>query len=197
MKTLKNLIISIAVVSLLFSLVISKTHKNKNHKGHKSHHKLHKHTPKAIDLSNHFGAPEIGSPYGPTTSYEDFVERNPEVFTPQRFTGWKAVQKEMQFKPYPGWEDKLNPHFIKSGEFTNVAPAASKVIQPEITGPKLHVQAEVNYNAQVKMPTFYGFKKEYMPVTAYDKEDGRIVHDKVLVNKPQYGYEDKVNLNNL
>jgi hypothetical protein len=181
MKTHNKLILLIIILCLI----------NINTKTHKSHSKI-RHTPKAIDLSNHFGAPQIGSPYGPSTSYDDYVERNPDVFTPQRFTGNKNIEKALEFKPYPGWENKLNPHQVKSGDFTNVAPSASRVINPEITGPKLHLQAEISYPSHVKTPTFYGFKKEMVPVAAYDKVERRIIHDKVVINKPQYGWEDKV-----
>jgi hypothetical protein len=174
MKTLKLIIVTTLIV-----LSLSKKASKK------------KYTPKAVDLHDHYGAPNVGSGYGPETDYSDYVQRNPEVFTPHKFTGWKNVDKFMDFKPYLGYENKLNPHHIKSGEFTNVAPSANNVINPEITGPKLHVQAEVNYPSHVKVPTFYGFRKEYHPVAAYDRLEGKIVDDHVLLTKPWYGWEDK------
>ncbi len=160
----------------------------------KSHKKSHKHsqTPKGIELRNHFGAPNVGSPYGASTSYDDYVQSNPEVFTPQRYQGWKNIENARKFKPYPGWEQKLNPHHIKSGDFTNVAPSAEKIVNPEITGPKLQVQGEIEYPSHVKVPSFYGYKREYQNVAAYDREDGKIIEDKVIVTKPVYGWEDKV-----
>lgn len=148
--------------------------------------------PNAMDLKNHFGETTGTNLYGTPHSYADYVENNKEVFVPQFFTKAKDVVNSLEFKPYPGYQNKLNPHHVKSGDFTNVAPNAEKVIDPEITGPKIHLQTEVNYPAHVKVPTFYGFKKELQPVVAYDKVEGRIVEDKVLINKPVYGYEDKV-----
>lgn len=178
MKTIIRQLILILVISL----VLGKVKKGKKNR----------YTPKAVDLANHYGGPQIDSRYGPSTSAEEHVENNLEVFAPQRFNKWQNVQKELEFKPYPGWENKLNPHQIKSGDLTNVAPSSSKLVTPQITGPKLHVQTEVNYPSQVKLPTFYGFKKEYQPVTAYDREEGKIVHDNIILNKPIYGWEDGV-----
>lgn len=200
MKTLKNLIIIFIVLKILVSLVVSKSKKShKSHKSHKSYKSHHTNknfpTPKALDLQNHFGLPEVGSPYGVETSMAENVERNPEVYTPQRFNKWKDVEREFtKFHPFAGWEDKLNPHHIKSGEFKNVAPAASKLVNPEITGPKLHVQAEVIYPAHTKLPTFYGYRKTLQPVTAYDKLERKIINDHVVINKPLYGWEDQVRI---
>jgi hypothetical protein len=188
MKTLPRMIILFITISLISHLVITKV--NKSHKKIKSHNK-NKHTPQSLDLDNHYGENRVGSHYGPPTQYSEYVEKNPEVFTPQRFNGWKNVDKALEFKPYPGWENKLNPHQVKSGDFTNVAPSANGIITPEITGPKLHVQSELNYPAHVKIPTFYGFRKEYHPVTVYDKAEGKIEHDNVLLSKPWYGWENK------
>jgi len=188
MKTIKFLLI----ITIIAALQYSADSKNKKSKKKVSKSKS-KNTPKGLDLKNHYGTPNVGSPYGPTTDYADHVERNPDVYTPQRFAKTNHVAEALQFKPYPGFESKFNPHHIKSGDFTNVAASASKVINAEITGPKVHLQAEVEYPSNVKIPTFYGFKKEFKNVSAYDRLEGKIVQDKVLMNHPVYGYEDKVN----
>ena len=185
MKTIKRVIISLVVVCLIAS-TLSKTHKNKKTQA-KS-----RYTPKATDLKNHFGGSFVGSPYGPETSYESHVENNPEIYTPMRYQKWKNIEKTLEFKSFPGYENKLSPHHVKSGDFTNIAPSAEGIISPQITGPKLHVQSEITYPSHVKKPTFYGYKKEFQPVTAYDRQDGRIIHDNVIVIKPQYGFEDRV-----
>jgi hypothetical protein len=185
MKTIKT------IFSIVLGVVLcSSAHSKKSRK-----HKKNKYTPKAYELRNHFGAPTVGSPYGPNTSYEEYVEANPEVFTPQIYGDRnKAIHKALEFHPYPGHEKKINPHFVKAGEMTNIAPSASTIISPEIANPKLHVQAQVNYPAHVKIPNFYGYKKELHPVTAYDTQDGRIIHEKVVLTKPVYGFEDSVRL---
>jgi len=150
-------------------------------------------TPQAVGLKNHYGDQPIGSQYGPQNDqYAQIIELNPETYMPFKTDGKKKILKALEFKPYPGYEKKLNPHQIKSGDMTNIAPTASKIINPEITGPKLHVQAEVQYPSIVELPTFKGMKKQYHAVTAYDKETGQIVHDKVLINAPEYKMEKSV-----
>jgi hypothetical protein len=189
MKTI-HFILFITIFAYFEYTVESKNKKAKK----KATKSKNKGTPKGLDLKNHYGSANIGSPYGPTTDYADYVERNPDTYTPQRFAKTNHVADTLKFNPYPGYESKLNPHHIKSGDFKNIAPSASKVIDPEITGPKVHLQAEVEYPSNVKVPTFYGFKKEFKDIAAFDKLDGKIVHDKVLMNHPVYGYTDKVNI---
>ncbi len=187
MKTIHFLLV-LTILAVLDHSVNSKSKKSKK--------KVNKHrskeTPKGLELKNHFGTPNVGSPYGPTTDYADHVERNPDVYSPQRFAKTNNVADALKFKPYPGYEHKFNPHHIKSGDFTNVAASASKIIDPEITGPKVHLQAEIEYPSNVKVPTFYGFKKDFKNISAYDRAEGRIIQDKVLMNHPVYGHEDRV-----
>jgi hypothetical protein len=185
---MKNLITRLLI--LLFSMLAihicsTKFKKSRNKKKVRQ-------TPKAIDLHDHYGAPNVGSPYGKSTTYEDYVEKNPEVFTPHKFHSWKNIENLRKFKPYPGWEEKMNPHIIKSGDFSNIAPAAEKIINPEITAPKVSFQGEINYPSHVKVPTFYGYRRDFQNVAAYDRVDGKIIEDNVVVTKPVYGFEDKV-----
>jgi hypothetical protein len=150
-------------------------------------------TPRGVDLKNHYGAPGIGSPYGPQTDpYANIVEKNPESFTPMRFDGKKKIEEATQFRPYPGYENLLNPHQLKSGDMTNIAPSATKIIKPEIAGPKLQVEAEVQYPGVVSVPTFLGMRKQMHPVTVYDKETGEISNDTVIINAPEYKNQNQV-----
>jgi len=114
------------------------------------------------------------------------------LFLPFKTGGRNKIREQLKFRPYPGYQNKLVPTQIKSGDMTNIAPSASKIITAEIAGPKLDVKAEVRYPATVRIPTFKGMKKEFLNVSAYDKETGRIVHDKVLVNRPNYVMETSV-----
>jgi len=95
-------------------------------------------TPKAINLRNHFGAPTVGSPYGPKTdNIAQYVAANPETFTPMKYAhGNKQIDEAMKFRAdkLPGYENMLVPHVVKSGEFSNMAPSASTIISPVITG---------------------------------------------------------------
>jgi hypothetical protein len=155
-----------------------------------------KDTPKAISLKNHFGAPTVGSPYGPKTdNLAQYVQANPETFTPMKYAaGNKQITDAMKFRKdgLPGYENMLVPHVVKAGEFTNMAPAASTIINPEITGPKLHVSADITYPAVVKLPTFTGVSHSKHVVSAWNKQTGEIVHDNVIVNKPDMAYKTRV-----
>ena len=97
-----------------------------------------KDTPKAINLKNHFGAPTVGSPYGPKSdNYAQYVAANPETFTPMKYAkGNKQIDEAMKFRKdgLPGYEHMLVPHVIKAGEFTNMAPSASTIISPKLAG---------------------------------------------------------------
>lgn len=149
--------------------------------------------PQALKLKNHFGLPTVEHQYGPKTdNIAQYVEANPETFVPMMYNGTQAIKKSLEFQPYPGYENKLNPHFIKSGDMTNLAPSASKIITPQIAGPKLEVRAELHYPAVVAFPTFTGMKKQWHPVTAFNKETGQIVHGKVLVSTPNIVKETHV-----
>jgi hypothetical protein len=149
--------------------------------------------PQALKLKNHFGLPVAETKYGPKTdNIAQYVEANPETFTPMKYTGNLGIKKALEFKPYEGYESKLSPHQIKSGDMTNLAPSASQIISPEIAGPKLHLKAQITYPAVVGLPTFTGMKKEWHDVTAYNKQTGEIVHDKVLVSHPNIVRKDGV-----
>jgi len=142
-------------------------------------------TPKASGLKNAYGAPINNNPYGPQGNpYAQYIEANPDTFTPFKFDGKKKIQHTLT-KPY-------NSKLIKAGDMTNIAPSAQKIINPQIAVPKLNVNAEVIHPAEVKVPTFKGMKKEFHPITAYDKATGQIVHDTVFINRPVYQLESQV-----
>lgn len=199
MKTIKFIllftIIAILVINIVSKAKKAKSKSKKITKSKKSKTKSKQYnTPKSLDLKNHFGTSPVDSNYGPEQNYVDHVERNPDIYLPQKFAKNNNVDKYLEFKKYPGYEHRFNPHHIKSGDFQNIAPSASKVINPEITGPKIHIQAEMEYPSHTKVPSFYGFSKSHKEINAYDKLEGRIIKDKVVMNHPVYGYKDKVNL---
>ena len=179
MKIVKTLII------LLIAVVLVSTKKSKSKK---------KATPKGLDLRNHYGTPQLASPYGPKDDQiAQYVQANPDTFAPM--LGIKNREKILaanNFSKYPGYEQKLIPGPVKAGEYTNIAPSASKEIKPEITGPKLEVNTEIEQPTAMKVPTFYGMAKEFHPVIAYDKLTGEIMEDNVLIERPIYNYENRV-----
>jgi hypothetical protein len=173
MKSIKSLTLFLAL-SLFFCSLSSYCAKNLA-------------TPKATGLKNAYGAPINHNPYGPQENpYTQYIEANPDTFTPFKFDGKKKIQNTLA-KPY-------NSKIIKAGDMTNIAPSAEKIIKPEIAVPKLNVDAEVIHSAEVRVPTYKGMKKEFHPVTAYDKATGQIVHDTVFINRPVYELESHVNI---
>ena len=151
-------------------------------------------TPKGVGLKNHYGLPSVGSPYGATLHdvYTQVVEGNPDTYMPFKTDGRKNILKAAEYRPTQFSSGVLNPHFIRGGEFTNVAPSASKIIRPQIIGPKLKVSANVEYPSTVEVAVFKGMKKEYHDVTALDKKNNKIVHAKALINRPNYVRERKI-----
>jgi len=103
----------------------------------------------------------------------------------------KKILKAQEYVPTK-FAGVLNPHFIKGGEFTNVAPSASKIIRPQIIGPKLRVKANVEYPSTVEVAVFKGMKKEFHDVSALDMKHNRIIHTKALINRPNYVRERKI-----
>jgi hypothetical protein len=199
MKTIQSIIILAIFATMALSVSsiknkkITKSKKSKkSKKSNKAKCKTGQNSPKAYDLKNHFGTSPFDSKYGPENNYVNHVENNLDTYLPQKFAKDNNVAKYLDFKPYTGYENKLNPHHIKSGDFTNIAPSAKDLVNPEITGPKIHVQAEMEYPSHVRVPTFFGFKKDLKEVHAYDKLEGRIISDNVVMNHPVYGYKDKV-----
>jgi hypothetical protein len=172
-------IVQIAIASLLLQISCKKAH--------------HSHVPQGVNLKNHFGLPSVEYHYGPKSdNYDNYVQANSDTFTPFSTIGRRAIEKAVEFEPYPGYEKKLVPHYIKSGEMSNIAPSAKTIVTPEITAPKAHIQTNIEYPAVVRLPTFYGMKKDWKDVAAYNKQTGQLVRDKVLVESPSMGYEDHV-----
>ena len=197
MKVIKTSVIFIAFLFALLAVSTnSKKVNKKNHKG-KTHLKS-KEAPRGETLRNHFGTPNIASPYGPQDDQiANYVAANPDTFAPMLGAKNRAMLiHKNDFHPYPGYEEKLNPSPVKAGEYTNIAPSATHEVYPEITGPKLHVAGSYEYPVAAKVPTFYGYQKEFHPVIAYDRATGEIIEDSVLIKRPIYNYENRaVNIN--
>ena len=201
---------SFLVITLLSLLTISltasiskakkkshaKTHvKTNSHSHAKSHSKSNaKDTPRGMDLRNHYGTPNIANQYGPQDDgVAQYVVANPDTFAPMLGAKNRTMLLHANdFIPYPGYEKKMNPSPVKAGDYTNIAPNASHEVNPEITGPKLEVNGQIEYPMAMKVPTFYGFSKEIHPVIAYDKLTGEIIEDNVVIDRPVYNYENRV-----
>jgi hypothetical protein len=136
--------------------------------------------PTALNLSNHFGAASVNSPYNKVDQNEIWVQNNIASIMPGESSGNKNLKTQVKELP------------IKSGEVTNIAPESSKLISPSITGPKLKVQTEFNYSAPGKVNEFLGFETTMKQATLYDKATGEIIKDNIAVSGPKYISRDAV-----
>lgn len=104
-------------------------------------------------------------------------------------SSYMESNKEMMTPPLPF--SKASEIAAQSGS-TNVAPTATKLINPEIAEPKLTVETSSVYPVNAEVPSFYGFKNEIVNATLYDKEKGRVIQEPVVVNKPIIKKEEAV-----
>jgi hypothetical protein len=142
-------------------------------------------TPNGQDLKNHFGAPKEFNKYGPQENpYNQYIEANPDSFIPLKTNNVMKIEKQL----------RDNQNVIKSGDFKNIAPSAQTVIKPEIAKPRLEIITDLNHPAVVQVPTIKSIKKDFHEVTAYNKETGQIVKDKVILSKPEIVLEPQVNI---
>lgn len=196
MKITKSSIIVITLFLILLSnsILVSSKKARKNRKSNSKSHSKSKEAPRATDLRNHFGTPNIQNQYGPhSDSIAQHVQANPDVYAPMLGAhNISKLKRVNDFNNYKGLDNKMNPSPVKAGEYTNIAPSSTKEVHPEITYPKLEVNGEYEYPMNVKVPTFYGFAKEQHPVIVYDKATGEIIEDTVLIKRPIYNYENRV-----
>ena len=153
-----------------------------------------KDTPKGLSLRNHMGSLKLNSPYGPQTdSIGEYVQAFPDTFAP--FRGHVARGKILAANNFVGSEandSKMIPGPVKAGRYTNISPSARGEINPEITGPKLEVNADYSVPMNLIVPQFQGFAKEQHPVVAYDKFTGEVIEDTILIKRPVYNYDNRV-----
>ena len=182
MKTIKNHLILIALIALIS---IQLSYEKKVHIKSRQNRKYGAgDTPKGLDLANHMGHRAMDSPFASQNQVAQHIESDVEQFLPQNNPPFNKALKELEFKPYPGYQAKMNPTNVKSGEFLNVAPNARGLVSPQLADPKLRVDATVNYSAVAEIPTYRGFINEYKDVNIYDRETGRIERDRLTVNHP-------------
>lgn len=178
-----NKVLLLLTIILISSVLSKKVRKMKS-----------KDTPKGLSLRNHMGSLKLNSPYGPKTdSIGEYVQAFPDTFAP--FRGHAARQKILaanNFEGSPEHDSQMIPGPVKAGRYTNISPSARHEIKPEITGPKLEVNAEYSVPMNLKVPNFQGFAKDQHPIIAYDKFTGEIIEDSILIKRPVYNYDTRV-----
>ena len=79
-------------------------------------------TPKASDLSDHFGTEPANGIYGPKPIFEQRLMR-------EGITG-----KDTGITPISNFNQEINPSQVVSGDLVNTSYDASKIIKPMIAG---------------------------------------------------------------
>ena len=100
-------------------------------------------TPKAADLSDHFGTEPAHGIYGPKAHVEQKLMR-------EGITG-----KDTPITPITNFNKEINPSQVVSGELDNTSYDASKIIKPVIAGNKCLVLTHTSLFKNKK--TFYYF----------------------------------------
>jgi hypothetical protein len=149
-----------------------------------------KHRVPTGSLLNHYGGPVNPVLPGGINKYEQLIESNPDFFMPNKISSAaNKLRDALQFKPYPGMDKKMNPHFIKSGKLPD---NTERLINPQYADPKLSIQGEINMPTLFQRPVLERFEKAFVPVNAYDKKEGRIIQDHVVMNRPVYSLQNEV-----
>jgi hypothetical protein len=81
-----------------------------------------------------------------------------------------------------------------SGLGNNIAPSATKLINPQITEKKVQVNTEIYHKPEIiSQPLLLGYHKQIHKVYSYDPFSGQILKKNVIVNTPKIGMTHKVN----
>ena len=141
--------------------------------------KTKKSTPKADDLSNHFGTNVNSEMFGP----------HPQQFVNLRREG---VAPGVPVTPITNFHEEINPKAVTSGNFDNTSFDANKIIKPEIATPKAEINSKIRHEAVVKTPVHLGNQYEEKTVTTLNRVDGKVDSKTVTVEKPIIGVMNNV-----
>jgi hypothetical protein len=138
-----------------------------------------KSTPKAEDLSNHFGTNVNSDMFGP----------HPQQFVNLRREG---VAPGVPVAPITNFHKEINPKEVTSGNFDNTSFDANKIIKPEIATPKAEINSKIRHEAVVKTPVHLGNQYEEKTITTLNRVDGKVDSKTVIVEKPIIGIKNEL-----
>jgi len=78
-------------------------------------------------------------------------------------------------------------HSVKSGKMTNVAPESRTVINPEVTGPKIHLHTSNHHAGMIREKRPIGYTIEKDRIAAYHHPSNQIEQHDIEVAKPVLG----------
>ncbi len=134
-------------------------------------------TPKALDLDDHFGTDAHQNLYGPHA-------HNP-VFELAR--EYDSVDGVKVTTPITNFNREINPAEHASGDLTNTAYDASKIIKPELAHPKAEIDSKFVHEAVVSTPVQIGTQHSVKKVMSQNRTTGVTQEKIVRENKPIVG----------
>lgn len=138
-----------------------------------------KSTPKADDLSNHYGTNVNSDKFGP--HHQQFVNLRRE-----------GVAPGVPVNPITNFHEEINPKAVTSGILDNTSFDANKIITPEIAAPKAEINSKIRHEAVVKTPVHLGNQYEEKTTTTLNRVDGKVESKTVTVEKPIIGIKNEL-----
>ena len=129
-------------------------------------------TPKADDLNNHFGKDPLKNEESLKATYGGLdLERSDS----------KKGDKVSEISNY---NKEILSNKITSGALSNVSSDSTKIVNPELTFPKVIIQTELVHNAVVKTPVQIGVEIEKNNTSTLNRETKEVLVEKVTIEKP-------------
>ena len=131
-------------------------------------------TPKAQDLTDHFGTEPIQNIYGP--HHNNVVDLAREGVTPGTI-----------IQPIKNFAKEINPSQVAGGDLTNTAYDSTKIIKPTYAQPKLDINSQIVHDAVINTPVQLGTQINEKSVVTQDRVTGKIDTAKVHTKTPIVG----------
>lgn len=131
-------------------------------------------TPKAMDLTDHYGTEPVLNIYGPHHRRYDNLAR-------------EGVSPGTAIKPITNFAKEIDPTKVTGGDLTNTAYDSSKIIKPEYAQPKLDITSKIVHDAVVKTPVQLGEQIQEKTVQTQNRITGEVDTKTVETKTPIVG----------
>ena len=136
-------------------------------------------TPKAADLSNHYGTDSAHDKYGPKPPAGVNLRR-------------EGVAPGVTVTPIYNFEKEINPKAVVAGDLDNTAFDASRIVKAELAKPKAELKTTFHHEAVVKTPVQVGNAYEENTETTFNRVTGRVETKMVTTEKPILAIKNEV-----
>ncbi len=139
---------------------------------------LSKATPKASDISNHFGT---------DINFDKFGPKAPSVNLRR-----EGVAPGVPVTPITNFKAEINPKAVSSGDLDNTAFDASRIVKPEIASPKAEIKSKIHHETIVKTHVHLGNHFEENTTTTFNRLNWKVDTKTVQVEKPILGLKNEI-----